>query len=140
MTQPAIDLTRHHFIRPFKDIWVYGSWLFSNDMEDYEPCLVLIPASRRRFRPAVVALSAAFRYDDAKYCVRAAMIFNADLGFEDNMANVMKVAEAIHSHLGDLISMPENPTIRQVGADARVTIGGKTQTLEIFDHLPMPQA
>lgn len=138
--QPAIDLSRNHFMRPFKDLIVYGTWLFNSDQEDLEPCLVIIPAMRRRFRPAVIALSAAFKYNDGAYCARAAMVFNRDLGFEDNMQNVHKVADAIHSHLRDLIVMPESPSIKQVGADARVSIGGKNTSVEVIDYLPMPQA
>lgn len=139
--QPAIDLSRNHGgPRPWKDLVIYFTWLWNGDQEDMEPCMVIIPAARRRFRPAVVALSAVYKYNDAKYCVRAAMIFNTDLGFEDNMQNVHKVAEAIHSHLRDLIVMPENPTIKQVNADARVSIGNKTTSVELIDHVSMPQA
>lgn len=140
MSQHAIDLSRHHFKRHWKDLIVFGTWLHNDDQDDLEPCLVIIPAARKGYHPVCIALSAAFKYNDPKYCVKAAMLFNRDLGFEDNMQNVFKVSEAIHSHLRDLIVMPESPSIKQVNADARVSIGGKTTAVELIDYLPMPQA
>jgi hypothetical protein len=132
---PAIDLRRHHFMHPFKDIACFGSWLFNADQEDVEPCLVLVPRYRRNgFKPAVIALSSAFKYNDATYLARAAVIFNRDLGFADDLANAHKVADAINMYLGDLLSMPENPTTTVIGADATVTIGGKTRTVELLDY------
>lgn len=138
--KPAIDLSRTAFMRPFKDLMVAGTWLWNADQEDDEPCLCIIPATRRTgVRPVVVALSSAFKYDDAKYCLNAARLFNRDLGFEDNMQNVFKVAEAIHSHLEDLLSMPLNPVEALVGAHAVVNIGGKNQTVELMDYQPIIQ-
>lgn len=138
--KPAIDLSRTAFMRPFKDLMVFGSWLWNNDQEDHEPCLVILPSVRRTgIRPVVVALSAAFKYDDAKYCLNAARLFNRDLGFEDNIQNITKVADAIHSHLSDLVSMPINPVEAVVGAHAVVNIGGKNQTVELMDYQPIIQ-
>lgn len=139
--QPAIDLSRNHFVRPYKDLTVYGTWLWNDDQEDMEPCLVLIPAVRRNgFIPVCIALSSCFKYDSPIYLAHACKQFNRDLGFEDSMQNVHKVADAIHSHLRDLLTIPPNPTERVIVADARATIGGKTTTMELAEHQPMKQA
>lgn len=133
--KPAIDLSRTHFVRPFKDLMVFGSWLWNDDQEDHEPCLVILPAVRRTgIRPVVVALTAAFKYSDENYCWKAACIFNRDLGFEDNNQNIAKVAAAIHSHLEDLLSMPMNPVEAVIGAHAVVNIGGKNETIALLDY------
>ena len=132
----TLDLSRNHFVSPFRDLVVIGSWIFNEDQEDTEPCLVILPRHRppHSVKPAVIALSAVHKYNDETYCVAAARVFNRDLGFSDDMANTHKVAEAIAMHLMDLIKMPENPTTAIVVADATVTIGGKTRTLELLDH------
>lgn len=139
--RPTLDLTRHHFMKPFKDLCVFGAWVYNHDQEDYEPCLAIVPRYRhpKTCKPAVVALSAVFKYNSESYCMRAARQFNIDLGFSDDMANSYKMAEAIALHLGDLLKMPENPTTSVVVADAVVTIGGKTRTLEVLDHQSTPQ-
>lgn len=62
------------------------------------------------------------------------------LGMDDCMSNVHKVGEAIHSHLGDLIKMPNNPTQTIVVADASYMINGKKHTAEILDYKPQAQA
>ncbi len=139
--KPAIDLSRKHFQRQHADLLVVGTWVFNNDQEDHEPCLVIVPAVRRSgFKPVVVALSAAFKYDSPKYLAHASRQFNFDLGFEDNMANVHKIADAIHSHLRDLLTIPPNPTQVVIVADGRATIGGKTTTMELTEHQSIKQA
>lgn len=139
--QPAIDLTRHAFVREWKDLCIIGTWLFNNDQEDYEPALVVLPRHRRYgFRPVVVALSAAFKYNSPQYLAHAARKFNADLGFEDSMSNANKVAEAIHSHLGDLVTMPNNPTQKFVVGEASFDLGGgQKRTIELLDYVPLAQ-
>jgi hypothetical protein len=142
MTQHAIDLTRHAFMRPYKDLVVFGTWLYNDDQEDHEPALVILPRYRRNgFKPVCIALSALHLYNSARYMARASRQFNADLGFEDSMANSHKVADAIHEHMRDLIMMPENPT--QTVVVGEVTIrrnGNKETTAEVLDHVSLAQA
>lgn len=133
--QPAIDLTRHAFKRELGDIAIFGTWLWNNDQEDTEPCLVLIPRYRTMdFKPAVIALSAAFRYNDPRYLARASAVFSTKMGFDD-MVTAHKVATLIYDHLGDLISMPPDPTIATVIGEASVKLGdGRTRTVEVLDY------
>jgi hypothetical protein len=137
----AIDLTRHQFVRPSGDLVCVGTWVYNPDQQDYEPCLVIVPRYRRSgFKPCVVALSAAWKYNEPQYLARAASIFLGMLGMEDCMSNAHKVAELIHSHLGDLIRMRPNPTQAIVVADASVTIDGRKRSMEVLDYQPLAQA
>lgn len=136
----AIDLTRHHFMREWKDLCIIGTWLYNEGQEDLEPCLVILPRYRhpKSVKPAVVALSSAFKYNEATYLARAASLFAQGLGM-DELADAHKIADAIYNHLGDLLSMPENPVTGVVVADASVRIGNKTRTVEILDYQSTPQ-
>ena len=141
MTKPALDLSRNHFVRPIGDLVCVGTWLMNNDQEDYEPCLVIVPRYRKSgFKPCVVALSVAWKYNEPQYLARASQIFTKMLGMEDCMSNAHKVGEIIHSHLGDLVKMPPNPTQSIVVADASYTVEGKTHSVELLDHKPLAQA
>ena len=138
--KPAIDLSRHSFMRPWKDLVVFGTWLFNDDQEDEEPCLVLVPRYRRAgFLPVVIALSSAYKYNSPKYLAHAARIFCKSLDLEDSLGEANKVAEAIHSHLQDLLTMPVSPTTAIVVADAVVTIDGKRRVIEVSDYTATPQ-
>lgn len=138
--RPALDLRRRHFVREWKDLCIIGSWIYNPGEEDDEPCIVLMPRFRKSgFIPVCVALSSAYKYDDARYLAHASRQFNRDLGFEDSMANAHKIADAIHGHLRDLLTIPVSPTDRVVTADATVTINGKKSSVEIADYLPMSQ-
>ncbi|ULR75116.1 hypothetical protein JC1_44 [Burkholderia phage JC1] len=143
MTRPAIDLTRYHFVRELGDIRLYGTWLYHEEDEDDEPCLVLVPAYRREgFTPCCVALSAAFRYTDPRHLAQTSLAFARALGFEDTMMTTAhRIGTIIHDHLLDLIKMPENPTEAVVGATANVDFGdGRKRSVEILDHVPIAQA
>ena len=138
---PAIDLTRHHFFRELGDLVVIGTWVYSDDQEDTEPALVILPRYRppSSVRPCVIALSVAYRYNDAKYLVRSAKGIAKALGFEDSMTTTHKIADAIHSHLPDLVSMPVDPQTPVVVGEANVEIGGKKRTIELLDHEQLRQ-
>lgn len=137
MSGIALDLTNYHFRRQFGDIELYGTWI-GEDFDEAEPCLVLMPAYRKSgVKPCCVALSAAYKYDDPRYLLAAAMRINTDLGFTDAMTGVHKIAEIIHSHLQDLIEMPPKPVRRStVVADATVRdgMGRKVTSGEILEH------
>lgn len=141
MTRPAIDLTRYHFVRELGDIRLYGTWLYHEEDDDDEPCLVLVPAYRSHgVVPCVVALSAAFKYTDPRHLAKISLEFARALGFESVMAAAHKIGGIIHDHLLDLITMPENPTQAVVGATANVDFGnGRKRTVEILDHVPIEQ-
>lgn len=135
--KPAIDLTRHHFMRELGDLVVFGTWMMNEDQEDTEPALVLLPRYRppSSVIPCVVALSAAYLYNDPKYCVRAAKGMAKALGFEDSMNTTHRIADILHSHLPDLISMPVDPSQAVVVGTADVNFGdGQKKTVEFLDY------
>lgn len=140
--KPAIDLSRYHFMRELGDIVVIGSWVWSDEKEDSEPCLVLLPRYRHPSTviPCVVALSSAYLYNEPTYCVRAAKGIAKALGFEDSMATTHRIADILHSHLPDLVSMPVDPTTPIVVGEARIDLGnGRSRTVEILDHEALKQ-
>jgi len=139
MSGHVLDLSRYQWLRHIGQLAIYGTWI-GPSIDESEPCLAIVPASRvtshERVRPAVVALSAAYRYDDPRYLLQAARRFNAGLGFPDTMQNVMKVADAIYDHLDDLVALPERPSFGSVvGAEVTVTDSeGRSHEFEILDH------
>lgn len=140
--KPAIDLSRHHFMREIGDMVVIGTWVMNNAQEDTEPALVLLPRYRppSSVMPCVIALSAAYRYNDPKYCVHAAKGIAKALGFEDSMTRTHKIADILHSHLPDLVSMPVDPTRADVVGEAEVQLGsGRKTTVDILDYEQIQQ-
>lgn len=138
----AIDLTRHSFMRELGDMVLFGTWVMNDDQEDTEPALVLLPRYRppSSVVPCVIALSSAYRYDDPKYLVHSAKGIAKALGFEDSMTRTHKIADIIHSHLPDLISMPVDPTEAVVAADGIVDTGdGKKKTVELMEYQQIKQ-
>lgn len=142
LERPAIDLTRHAFMREVGDMVVIGTWIMNDEQEDTEPALVILP----RFRPpssvipCVIGLSAAYRYNDAKYCVHAAKGIANALGFEDSMQRTHRIADILHSHLPDLVSMPVDPTVAVVVGEARLNFDdGTSKTVEVLDHDQLKQ-
>lgn len=132
--QPAIDLTRYAFVRQLGDMSLYGTWLMNDSQESTEPCLVVIPSNRTTgFRPAVIALSAAFRYNDPRYLARASSVFARNLGM-DSMVSAHKLANLIFDHLGDLVTMPEDPQHAIVVGEASITMDGRKRSLEVVDY------
>lgn len=145
MTKPAIDLTRHSFMRPVGDLVVFGTWIWSEEQEDSEPALVIVPRYRRDgFKPVCVALSAAWKYNpehgEPGYAARAAGWFVKQLGMEECMSSAHSVIDIIHDHLGDLISMPPNPESAIVGAEAKIDLGnGVSRTIQLMDYESVKQ-
>jgi hypothetical protein len=139
---PAIDLTRHHFMRELGDMVLFGSWVFNEDQEDTEPCLVILPRYRppSSVKPCVIALSSAYLYDNPKYLVRAAKYIAEALGFEDSMTRTHKIADMIHSNLPDLVSMPVDPQEARVGAYATLEHSdGTKKTVELLEFEQISQ-
>jgi hypothetical protein len=138
---PAIDLSRHQFKRELHGLAIFGTWVWHEDQQTHEPCLVVINAVYpRAFKPVVVALSAAYLYNDATYMAQRARQFVQLLGLHDSMVTAHKVALLIEDHLQDLITMPPNPTETVVVADASIKANGKSRSLEILDFVNKPQA
>lgn len=133
--KPAIDLSRYAFKRELGDLILFGTWLMNDEQEDTEPCLVIVPRHRvRNFKPAVIALSAAFRYNDPIHTARAAATFAHNLGFED-MMSADKIANMILDHLGDLVTMPPDPTVAHVVGEAHIDMGdGSKRKIEVLDY------
>lgn len=139
--QPAIDLTRHAFKRELGDLALYGTWIHNAEQEGSEPALVIVPRYRvNGIKPCCIALSAAYKYNDARYLARAAGHFAKQLGY-DTLADAHKLATVIHDHLLDLIKMPNEPQQAIVVGEAQIDIGGgRKRTLEMLDRQPLPQA
>ena len=134
--QPAIDLTRYQFKRDLGDLSIYGTWLWNDDQEAHEPALVVLSRYRPRgFKPCVVALSAAFKYDDPRYLAHVASEFVTILGIEDSMSTAHRVASLIADHLEDLLTMRPNPTDTIVVADATIGSGSSRRSLEIVEYV-----
>lgn len=145
MNQPrhvAIDLKRcQRDPRHIGDLSVYFTWIFNEDQEADEPCLVIIPRYQRQgFKPCVVALSAAYKYNDPRYLARISWEFLSLLGFAQTPSEGHKVASLIHDHLGDLLTMPPSPTTTIIVADAFIGSGRDKRSLEIVDYVPLQQA
>jgi hypothetical protein len=141
-TQPAIDLSRHSFMRELGDMVLFGSWVYSEAKEDTEPCLVIVPRYRppSSVKPCVIALSSAYKYADVKYLVNAAKHIAQCLGFEDSMTRTHKIADMIHSHLPDLVSMPVDPQEAVTGAFVELKTGdGRSKTLELQEFEQVKQ-
>lgn len=134
-----LDLSRHAWIKEAGQLRIYGTWVGPN-IDESEPCLAIVPSMRRTshetVRPAVVALSSAYRYDDPRYLLQAAVQFNKGLGFPDTMQDVMKVADAIYDHLDDLVVLPERPSFGStIGAEVTLTDSeGRSHEFVIKDH------
>lgn len=143
--RPALDLTRHAWVRELGEFRLYGTW-FEHEQQDNEdtsePCLVLVPAFRRTPKPCVILLQQAYMWTDPRYAAKMSLEFAITLGFESNaMQTANKIHGFIYDHLLDLIKMPENPTETQVGAYANVKFGdGPSRSVELLDHVPIPQA
>jgi hypothetical protein len=62
------------------------------------------------------------------------------LGLHDSLTTAHKVALLIEDHLHDLITMPPNPVDAVVGADATITVNGKSRTVEVLDYVNQRQS
>lgn len=146
MNRPALDLSVYAFRRELGDITIYGTWLHPLE-DDGEPCIALVPTFRRLIdvrgdnatvyaKPCVIALSAAYKYDDPRYLLVAARGAAETMGFEDSMSRTHKIAEAIHGSLLDLIKMPPRPIISsQAVADLTIRDSeGRTHHTEIIEN------
>lgn len=140
--KPALDLTRHAFMRPIGDLVCIGTWVFNEAQEDYEPCMVIVPRYRKKgtYKACCIALSSLWQYNEPAYLAMASKNFARMLGMDDGLSSAYKVGELIHMHISDLLKVPPNPTSAIVVADASYTVNGRTHSVEILDHKPLAQA
>ena len=145
MTKPALDLNEYHFTRDLGELTLFGTWITIDEEDGPEPCLAIVRThhmGRDRIKPCVVVLNDAWRYDDPKsghrHLLNTAVSFAKVLGYANNMTNVHKVADVIHSHLLDLIKMPPAPGLgeenRSRGAEVTITdANGRRISRELYD-------
>lgn len=132
--RPFLDLTRYAFKREVGELTVYGTWVPCGEAGDSEPALAIVPRFREIGRPAVIALSAAYKYNDPTYLAIASHVFAQSLGIAAGVNSTLALANLIDDHLSDLISMPNEPTQAVTIADVDMTLGGQNHTLELLDH------
>ncbi len=138
---PAIDLTRYYKKRELHGLALYQTWLYSEEFNDYEPCLVIVNAVYpHAFRPCVVALSAAYLYNDGRYMARRVGQFIEQLGLQGTPSLGYKIADLFAENLDDLIKIPPNPVDAVVGADATITVNGQKHTVEVLDYVNARQS
>lgn len=136
--RPVLDLSKRHAEHVDGELTVILTWL-GETVEDSEPCLVLLPTYRAlapsTARPCVIALSSAFRYDDAEYLWQSAASIASILGLGPSAT--FRVADKIQSCLLELIKMPPRPVERaDVVADAIMTDeSGRQTTAEIIEEM-----
>lgn len=133
--QPCIDLTHCHFRRVVGEFAVFGTWLRLG--KESEPCLVITPSKLFEGKPAVIPLSAAWKYSqmsfaDPKVVANQVREFAKAMN-KDTLSHVIALTDLINDCLSDLISMPPDPKERLVVADAEITIDGKKRTMELTE-------
>lgn len=133
--RPFLDLTRYAFKREVGELTIYGTWVpLPDNTGESEPALAIVPRFRVIGRPAVIALSSAYKYNDPAYLARAAHVFTQALGVAAGVNDTLKIASLIDDHLSDLISMPPEPTQAVAVADAVLNIDGKQRSMELLAH------
>lgn len=130
--KPAIDLNHVAWHRTVGEYTIAGTWLRHDDGES-EPCLVIHPSHAFIGKPAVIPLSAAYRYADPMAAAQSIRAFAQGMG-KDSLQQAFKLADLINDHLSDLISLPPDRRAREVVADATVRIGdGPARSVELLE-------
>lgn len=135
--RPVLDLTKQHSSHVDGELTVIFTW-YGETVDDSEPCVVLIPTYRMlapgHYKPCVIALSSAYKYDDAQYLWESAAHIANILGL--GASATFKVADKIQSSLLELIKMPPRPVEQAVVvADAIMTTeSGRQTTAEIIEE------
>lgn len=136
MSRPAIDLTRYAFKHQISDFVLYGTWLATSDDES-EPALVIVPVRfPQKFRPAVVALSSAYKYDSPAYVAWASTMFARGMGLNDIM-HAVRIGEAISDYLPDLVGMPPEPMEAIVVGEGHIVEGRDRTSIQLIEWTPM---
>lgn len=137
LPKPTIDLTKVYRTQVDGDLTIHQTWCPA-DENDYEPCLVLVPTYRvlasHSYKPCVIALSSAWKYNEDGYLWSAAEHIAKILGLGPSAT--YRVARHINDHLLDLIKMPTRPVEQVVVADAIITNeSGKRLHAEILEDV-----
>lgn len=132
--QPCINLAESHFRRRVGDFAIFGTWYRYGDGTT-EPCMVITLADMFRGKPAVIPLSAAYKYSQMAFAPPAAVaeqVREFAIGFgRDDLPTVIALTDLINDSLTDLYSMPPDYRPRLVVADAEVKINGRTKSIEV---------
>jgi len=138
VTRPILDLSQRHAEKVDGELTLVFTWL-GETVADSEPCVVLVPTYRvlapGHYKPCVIPLSSAWKYDEAGYLWQSAQSIASILGLGPSAT--FKVADNIQSALLALIKMPPKPvTEAKVVADAIVTEeSGRQTTAEIIEEV-----
>ncbi|MDO8415497.1 MAG: hypothetical protein Q7S87_04730 [Agitococcus sp.] len=134
--QPCINLAETHFRRRVGDFAVFGTWYRYGDGKT-EPCLVITLANMFDGKPAVIPLSAAYKYSQMAFAPPLAVaqqVREFATGFKrDNFQTVVELTDLINDSLTDLYSMPPDYRARRVVADADIVIDGCKKTVEVIE-------
>ena len=131
--QHFLDLSLQHFHRQVGDLAVTGTWVGTDELE---PAIVIQPAYRKA-KPCIIALSAAYKYDDPRYCAQAARAFGQIMGLSDDMATTARLADLIYESLPDLLRIPPAPTAERVVGEVDVQAAdGSRTTFDMIIHEP----
>lgn len=138
-TRPVLDLNQSYAEKVDGELTVIFTWV-GETVADSEPCVVLIPTYRvlapSSWKPCVIALSAAYKYDDTNYLWTSAASIANVLGL--GASATFKVADNIQSALLALIKMPPKPVSKaEVVADGFLTEvdSGKQLHAEIIEEV-----
>lgn len=133
MRQHFLDLTLRHSTRQVRDLEVVGTWV---GVDELEPAIVIRPAFRPA-KPCVIALSAAFKYDDPRYLAHSARAFGKIMGLSDDIRTTAQLADLIHESLTDLLKIPPAPTTEKVVGEVEVQAAdGRRTTFDMIVHEP----
>lgn len=124
MRQHFLDLSLQHFHRQVGDLTVTGTWVGTDELE---PAIVIQPAYRRA-KPCIIALSAAYKYDDPRYLAHSARAFGRIMDLTDDMATTARLADLIHESLPDLLKIPPAPTTERVVGEVEVQAADGSRT------------
>lgn len=138
--EPVLDLSRYHTRREVGDLIIFTTW-YGARLDLTEACLVITPARHRHFKPCIILMSEAWRWEptigDPEHSARMAGLYLQGLGMVMNKKNVINLMLLIHSCLGDLLSTPPKPVTatRDIAEATITTASGKKKTLELKEDV-----
>lgn len=138
MPRPILDLSQRHAEKVDGELTLIFTWL-GETVADSEPCVVLLPTYRvlapGHYKPCVIPLSSAWKYDEAGYLWQSAQSISSILGLGPSAT--FKVADKIQDSLLALIKMPPKPVTEAVAvADATLTDeSGRQSHAEIIEEV-----
>jgi len=138
-TSVVLDLNVWHFRQNHGDIEVFGTWY--NDDGQYEPCLALLPAFRRRgleLWPCIVRLGTISIYSEEIGDPVAALHESVAISERLGLGNPARVVTILRGHLYDLMTIPPRP-MEHLSVAAEITrtdrATGDVSHAEIMDDV-----